>query len=121
MFNISFYAANGEPSDSIRITESIYGWLAKSQFAKIGISIDTQLHLDGEDMILPVVELSQDIRQKLRDFFRDQIISESGAILTKLGDFPSKEEYQQETYFIRKLLELLKCIENPNYQYLQRF
>ncbi|MDF0553062.1 hypothetical protein [Kamptonema sp. UHCC 0994] len=120
MFDISFYAVNGEPSDSVRITESIYEWLAKSQFAKIGISRDTQLHLDGEDVVLPVVELNQDIRQKLRDFFRDAIISQSETVLTKLGDYPSKQDYQQETYYMRKLLELLKCVENENYHYLQR-
>ena len=65
MFDISFYTVNGEPSDCVRITESIYEWLAKSPFAKIGISIDTQLHLDGEEVVLPVVELNHDIRQKL--------------------------------------------------------
>lgn len=120
MFSISFYAENGEPSDCVRITEAIYEWLAKSQYSKIGRSIDTQIHVDEEDVVLPLVELNKDIRHKLVDFFRDAIIRESDTVLTKLGDSPSKEEYQNETYRLRKLHELLKCVENENYHYLQR-
>jgi hypothetical protein len=54
MFDISFYSANGEPSDSVRITANTYEWLAKSDFSKIGgASIDTEIHLDEENVILP--------------------------------------------------------------------
>jgi hypothetical protein len=41
MFDISFYSANGEFSDSVIITADTYEWLAKSDFSKIGgLSID---------------------------------------------------------------------------------
>jgi hypothetical protein len=121
MFDISFYSAKGEPSDSIIITADTYEWLAKSDFSKIGgESIDIKIHLDEEDVILPLVELNQDLRQQFKKMFSAAIISESDAVLTKLGDSPSKEEYQVETYRLRKMLELLKCVENENYQYLQR-
>ncbi|MEG4345552.1 hypothetical protein QUB70_20080 [Microcoleus sp. A003_D6] len=121
MFDISFYSANGEPSDSVRITAATYEWLAKSAFSKIGgESIETQIYLDEENVILPLVELNQDIRQQFKKIFSEAIISESDAVLTKLGDYPSKEEYQSGTYRLRKILELLKCVENENYQYLQR-
>lgn len=120
MFSISFYAANGEPSNSIRIPEAIYEWLAKSEFSKIGSSTDTPIHIDEEDIVLPLVELTKEIRQKLINFFRDSIIRESDAVLAKLGDSPSKEEYREETYRLKKLHELLKCLENENYDYLQR-
>ena len=121
MFDISFYSANGEPSDSVRITADTYEWLAKSEFSKIGgASIDTKIHLDEENVILPLVELNQDVRQQFKKIFSEAIISESEAVLTKLGDSPSKEEYQAGTYRLRKMLELLKCVENENYQYLQR-
>ncbi|MEG4515224.1 MULTISPECIES: hypothetical protein [unclassified Microcoleus] len=121
MFDISFYSANGEPSDSVRITAATYEWLAKSAFSKIGgESIETQIYLDDENVILPLVELNQDIRQQFKKIFSEAIISESDAVLTKLGDYPSKEEYQSGTYRLRKMLELLKCVENENYQYLQR-
>ena len=121
MFDISFYSANGEPSDSVRITATTYEWLAKSDFSKIGgASIDTEIYLDDENVILPLVELNQEIRQQLKKIFSEAIISESDVVLTQLGDYPSKEEYQSGTYRLRKMLELLKCVENENYQYLQR-
>ncbi|MEG4290727.1 hypothetical protein Q5692_11205 [Microcoleus sp. C2C3] len=121
MFDISFYSANGEPSDSVRITAATYEWLAKSAFSKIGgESVETQIYLDEENVILPLVELNQDIRQQFKKIFSEAIISESDAVLTKLGDYPSKEEYQSGTYRLRKMLQLLKCVENENYQYLQR-
>jgi hypothetical protein len=121
MFDISFYSANGEPSDSVRITAATYEWLAKSAFSKIGgESVETQIYLDEENVILPLVELNQDIRQQFKKIFSEAIISESDAVLTKLGDYPSKEEYQSGTYRLRKMLELLKCVENETYQYLQR-
>ncbi|MEG4529173.1 hypothetical protein [Microcoleus sp. D2_18a_D3] len=121
MFDISFYSANGEPSDSVRITAATYEWLAKSAFSKIGgASVETEIYLDEENVILPLVELNQDIRQQFKKIFSEAIISESDAVLTKLGDYPSKEEYQSGTYRLRKMLELLKCVENETYQYLQR-
>jgi hypothetical protein len=121
MFDISFYSANGEPSESVRITAATYEWLAKSAFSKIGgESIETKIYLEEENVILPLVELNQDTRQQFKKIFSEAIISESDAVLTKLGDYPSKEEYQEGTYRLRKMLELLKCVEHENYQYLQR-
>ena len=120
MFDISFYSANGEPSDSIIITATTYEWLAKSEFSKIGKSVPRNILIDEEEEKLPLVELDQDIRQKFRNFFRDAIICESDTVLAKLGDSPLKEEYQTGTYRLRKLLDLLKCVENEDYRYLQR-
>jgi hypothetical protein len=121
MLDISFYSTNGSESETVDVSETLYEWLAKSDFSKIGgESIDIKIHLDEEDVILPLVELNQDIRQQFKKFFSEAIISESDAVLTKLGDSPSKEEYQAGTYRLRKMLELFKCVENENYQYLQR-
>jgi len=121
MLDISFYTTNGSESETVDVGETFYEWLAKSAFSKIGgASIDTEIHLDEENVILPLVELNQEIRQQFKKMFSQEIISESDAVLTKLGDSPSKEEYQSGTYRLRKMLELLKCVENENYQYLQR-
>ncbi len=38
----------------------------------------------------------------------------------KLGDSPSKEEYSQHSSDLRKLHEILKYLENPQYQYLAK-
>ena len=124
MLDISFYTANGvngAESETVDVGETFYEWLARSEFSKIGgLSIDTEIYIDEENVILPLVELNQDIRQQFKKFFSEAIVSESDAVLTKLGDYPNKEQYQEETYRLRKLLELLKCVDNENYQYLQR-
>ncbi|WP_228056571.1 hypothetical protein [Microcoleus sp. LEGE 07076] len=71
MFDISFSSANGEPSDSVRITAATYEWLAKSAFSKIGgESIETEIYLDEENVILPLVELNQDIRSSVQENFQ---------------------------------------------------
>lgn len=121
MLDICFYTTNGAESETVDVGETLYEWLAKSAFSKIGgASIDTEIYLDEENVILPLVELNQEIRQQFKKMFSEAIISESDAVITKLGDSPSKEEYQSGTYRLRKMLELLKCVENENYQYLQR-
>jgi hypothetical protein len=121
MLDISFYTTNGSESETVDVGETLYEWLAKSDFSKIGgESIDTKIYLDEENVILPLVELNQEIRQQFKKIFSEAIITESDVVLTKLGDSPSKEEYQTGTYRLRKMLELLKCVENENYQYLQR-
>lgn len=121
MLDISFYTTNGSESETVDVGETLYEWLAKSAFSKIGgPSIDTEIRLDEENVILPLVELNQEIRQQFKKIFSEAIISESDVVLTKLGDSPSKEEYQSGTYRLKKMLELLKCVENENYQYLQR-
>lgn len=41
-------------------------------------------------------------------------------MLEKLGDVPSKQEYQEFRSRLVKLHELLECVENEKYQYFQR-
>jgi hypothetical protein len=121
MFDIIFYAFKTELSPHyVEMSEDVYERLAKSEFSQIGQSVPRNILIDEEEEKLPVVELDPDIRQKFRHFFRDAIICESDTVLTKLGDSPLKEEYQAATYRLRKLLDLLKCIENEDYHYLQR-
>lgn len=121
MLDLIFYAFKTElPPHYIEMSSDVYEWLAKSEFTKIGKSVPRNILIDEEEEKLPVVELEPDIRQKFRNFFRDAIICESDIVLTKLGDSPLKEEYQAATYRLRKLLDLLKCVENEDYQYLQR-
>jgi hypothetical protein len=121
MLDLIFYAFKTElPPHYIEMSEDVCEWLAKSEFSKIGKSVPRNILIDEEEEKLPVVELNPDIRQKFSNFFRDAIICESDTVLTKLGDSPLKEEYQSVTYRLRKLLDLLKCVENEDYQYLQR-
>jgi hypothetical protein len=121
MLDIIFYGLKTDlPPHYVEMSEDFYEWLAKSEFSKIGKSVTKNISIDGEDEKLPLVELDRGIRHQFRKFFRDAIISESDNVLTKLGDSSLKEEYRAATYRLRKLLDLLKCVENENYQYLQR-
>lgn len=120
MLDISFYTINGQSPHSVEIPEDIYKWLAESDFSKIGKSVIRKIQIDGEEEKLPLVKLGRDNRRKLRFFFVEAINQESDAMITQLGDSPSKQEYQEATYRLRKLQELRKCVENENYQYLQR-
>jgi hypothetical protein len=120
MLDYIFYPSNNQTPCSVEVSEDIYEWLAKSEFSKIGQSVPRKMLIDGEEEKLPLVKLGKDNRRKLRTFFLEAIRWESDAVV-QLGDSPSKKELQPVTYRLKKLLELLKCIENPNYQYLQRF
>ena len=91
-----------------------------STVSKIGSSVPKKVEVEGEKEKLLLVQLGKGNRKKLRAFFVEAITQESDAVLTKLGDSPSKTEYQAAIYRLKKLQELRKCVENENYQYLQR-
>lgn len=120
MLDIIFYTENGQPPYSVEVAENFYEWLAKSDFSKIGKSVVRKIQVEGEEDKLPLVQLGKDNRRKLRSFLLEAISLESDAMLTKLGDSPSKKEYQDASYRLIKLQDLRKCVENEEYKYLQR-
>lgn len=120
MLDLIFYPAKDNTPHYIELSEDFYEWLAKSEFSKIGESLSKTMTIDGEEEVLPLVELEPDNRSKLRNFLIEEIVGESDRMLAKLGDSPSKNEYQTASYKLRKLQELRKCLENKNYLYLQR-
>ncbi|WP_228057594.1 hypothetical protein [Tychonema sp. LEGE 07203] len=68
MLDISFYTTNGSQSETVDVGETLYEWLAQSDFSKIGgASIETEIYLDEENVILPLVELNQDIRSSVQE------------------------------------------------------
>lgn len=120
MLDISFYTANEQPPSTVEVAKDFLLWLSESDFYKIGKSVLIKIQIEGEEEKLPLVQLGKDTRKKLRAFLLEAISQESDAMLTQLGDSPSKKEYQSATYRLRKLQELRKCVENEKYQYLQR-
>lgn len=120
MLDMSFYTKNDQPPYIVEVADNFYEWLAKSDFSKIGKSCTRKIKIEGEEEKLPLVLLGKKNRQKLRTFLLEEISKESDVMLTKLGDSPSKKEYQDASYHLSKLLELRKCVENEEYQYLQR-
>jgi hypothetical protein len=120
MLDFIFYPQVGQAPAYVEVSESLYEWLARSEFAKVGQSHLRSLLLDGEELALPVVDLGGETRQELAHFLRDQIIEESDRVIGLLDELPSKAEIQEMTYRLRKFQELRKCVENPAYTYLQR-
>lgn len=123
MLDITFYPQNNQEPRYVQMAAELMLWLAQSEFTEIGTDAPTDLSIDGEAAQLPLVKLGVgelSNRRRFRDFFLEMVRAESDVVLTHLGDAPTKEEYQRVTYRLRKFLELLKCIENEDYQYLQR-
>jgi hypothetical protein len=120
MLDLIFYPQMGQAPAYVEVSESLYEWLARSEFARVGESQVRSLSLDGEDLDLAVVDLGRETRQGLASFLRDQIIEESDRVLGELEEVRSKDEVQEMTYRLRKFQELRKCVENPVYGYLQR-
>ncbi|MGB0563546.1 MAG: hypothetical protein ACPGVO_17340 [Spirulinaceae cyanobacterium] len=123
MLDITFYPHSNQEPCYVQMATELMLWLAQSEFTEIGTDAPTHLTIDGEAAQLPLVKLGMgelSNRRRFRDFFLEMVRRESDVVLTQLGDAPTKDEYQQVTYRLRKFLELLKCIENEKYQYLQR-
>lgn len=120
MLDISFYTTNGQPPYTVEVAEDIYEWLIKSEFSKIGKSVNRKIKVEGEEEKLDLVQLSKGNRKKLKNFFSEAIVRESMTVRDQLGDSPSTKEYQAGNYRLWKLQDLLKCVENEKYQYLQR-
>jgi hypothetical protein len=128
MLDFVFYPQVGQVPVYVEVSESLYEWLARSEFARVGQSKIRSLSLDGEPLELSVVDLERETRQELATFLRNQIIEESDRVLGELEEVrwpsvglgPSKSEVQEMTYRLRKFQELRKCVENPTYEYLQR-
>ncbi len=115
--DISFYSTAGE-SEHIDLSPEFYEWLAKSQFTQIECCQPIQLSIDGEAVELDAIELPGKNRMKFSEFLREAIVEESDRVLDFLGNDPSKEEYIEGTYKLKKLQEIRKILENEKYQYL---
>ena len=59
----------GQDPPYIKLLESFYKWLTRSEFSKIGGSESVRLDLEGEVVDLPLVKLELKIRDRLANFF----------------------------------------------------
>lgn len=99
--DITFYKENTDPESeaAIALSEEFYEKLAKSDFAEIGKTLKKKIKID---------------------FLQEEIVEETKIMLEKLGDSPSKEEYNQHSSDLRKLHEILKHLEYSQYHYLAK-
>jgi len=123
MLDIKFYSKDCESSVMIRLSDELYERLAKSDFSEIGQPHKIKIKIDGEEDEIEAIDLNKGKitnRQRLIDFFKEEIVEESKKIKTKLGELPSKDEYKQQTYPFFKLIEILTSLENTEFDYLQK-
>ncbi|QEI40478.1 hypothetical protein BMF77_01047 [Dolichospermum sp. UHCC 0315A] len=123
MLDIKFYSKNCESSVMIELSDELYKRLAKSDFSEIGQPHKIKIKIDGEEDEIEAIDLNKGKitnRQRLIDFFKEEIVEESKNIKTKLGESPpSKDEYKQ-LYPFFKLIEILTSLENTQFYYLQK-
>jgi hypothetical protein len=123
MLDIKFYSKDCESSVMIQLSDELYKRLAKSDFSEIGQPHKIKIKIDGEEDEIEAIDLNKGKitnRQRLIDFFKEEIVEESKKIKTKLGELPSKDEYKQQTYPFFKLIEILTSLENTEFDYLQK-
>lgn len=127
MLDIKFYSKNGESPITIELSQEFYKRLIESGFSEIGISHKQSINNEEESEEIEVIDLDKGKitnRKRLMDLFKEEIVEESGIMLEKLGEgdpLPSKVEYKEQTYSLRKFQEILKLLENTQYSYLQKF
>jgi len=123
MLDISFYSTRGKPPITTDVSDNFYEWLTQSDFSEIGAVRPHTVMLDDEAIEIDVVDLDKGNirnRQRFREFLVEVIVQEVNEMLRNLGDAPSKEEYQDATYKLRKLQQLRTYIEDESYQFLQK-
>ena len=148
--DITFYSKNGEASDTIEFSEQFYEKLIKSDFLKIGKVRQFEIEIDEEKSTIEAIDLEEineekgkitniqrlidffkeqifnekkgkiTNRQRLIDFFKEQIVEESKNMIEKLGDAPSKYEYEKQSYSLKKFHEILASVEDKKHDYLER-
>lgn len=120
--DITFYSKNGEAPATIEFSEQFYERLIKSDFAEIGKPHKIQVEVDEENTEIDAIELDKGTitnRQRLIDFLKEVIVEESLNMIEKLGDSPSKEEYKSQTSTLKIFKEILQCLKNPQYSYIE--
>lgn len=121
--DITFYKENTESSATIELSDEFYEKLAKSDFAEIGKTLKKPIKTDDEEVEMEVIDLCKGRitnRQRLIEFCKEEIVQESRIMFEKLGDSPSKEEYNQYSSDLRQLHEILKHLEDSQYHYLAK-
>lgn len=123
MVDISLYSKTGKPPITIDVSEKFYAWLSQSDFKEIGVTRPQKITLDGDEIEIDVIDLNKckiSNRKRLREFLVEVIAQEVNEMFLRLGDTPSKKEYQEATYTLRKLQQLKMSIEDEAYQFLQK-
>lgn len=117
MLDLSFCTNKGQPIHHVEVAENFLEWLARSEVSKIGKDKLRTVSIDDEEVGLHLVNLGKRNRYKFIVFFSSAIVEETKLLLTQIDDYLSQPD---RAYKLRKLIEILDCLKNESYQYLQR-
>jgi hypothetical protein len=135
MLDIQFHSKDGQENACLDLATDLYKQLGQSDFSKIGgASKLTKLTIEGEKTELFLIKLTKANRKQFRTFLLNAIATESATMLKTLdskkqqlgGDsYYAMEcidsmDYAEASFNLATLLELLSCIENETYYYIER-
>ncbi|NEO85462.1 MAG: hypothetical protein F6J87_14625 [Spirulina sp. SIO3F2] len=120
MLSFNFYGKSDQSAYCIQVSEQFYEWLIQADFGLVGRSHPTKIMLDGEEEELPLVRLENPTRGMLTAYFNGLVLSETGQMLVELDAGVAREVLQPRQYRMKKLLELLDCVKDSSWHYLQR-
>lgn len=125
---ILFYTEEGK-NLAIDVSDIFYNWLALSEFSKIQTSMLYKVEIEGDEAEeIEAVELTEQNRNAYISFFQKCILSESYDLVIKMessskpgllkaSSFEGSLENLQ--YRIKKFYELLRCLEDRVWVYME--
>jgi hypothetical protein len=125
---VLFYAKDGNQL-VLEVSDSFYKWLALSEFSKIQTSKVYKVDIEGDEAEeIEAVELTEQNRNAYISFFQKCILSESYDLVIKMessskpgllkaSSFEGSLENLQ--YRIKKFYELLRCLEDRVWVYME--
>jgi hypothetical protein len=123
MLDIKFYPPIDNIDNSVEIIEipdSLYEYLIKSGFAKIGKSKKLIVLEEGEKIKTSAVTLNNSTRNKFKDLFQKLVLEECDGMCSKLNNLSSAKEDLEAFNKLKALNSLYKLTKNKEYYYLDR-
>ena len=117
MLDIEFFSSDKQPMRRVEVADTFMLWLARTDFACIGEEAATDLSINGENFTLLLVQLAPSTRKTFIEFFTESVVLHSKQVLLQLEQGSLQSEL---VYRLKKLIELLDCLKNEDYHYLQR-
>jgi len=115
--SVDFYTVEQEMNEAIKFNPNFQQWLCQSALFQIGKEESYTMHINDQAVEKPVVSLDDSVRSKMIGFLHETIVEETKELLFQIEDLAIHDEL---TYRIGKLIEILECVKNDQYYYLQR-
>lgn len=115
--SVDFYTIELEQNTTVKFNPNFQEWLSQSALFQIGEEQPLTLKIEGQAVQKTIVTLDDAVRSKMIDFLYEAIVEETKELLFQIEDLAIHDEL---TYRIGKLIEILECVKNEQYCYLQR-